>query len=68
MAHVLFLFFFAVECWLLFTKNIIGCQQGAKRKFYMLYELTPDESLTGGFAYSGVDYDHEFVGYLEKLG
>lgn len=40
--------------------------QASKRKVYMLYELTPHESLTGGAWYSDQDFESEFVEVLNQ--
>lgn len=40
--------------------------QATKRKVYMLYELTPDESVSGGAWYSDQDFESEFVEILNK--
>ena len=40
--------------------------QATKRKVYMLYELTPDESVTGGAWYSDQDFESEFVEVLNQ--
>lgn len=40
--------------------------QATKRKVYMLYELSPDESVTGGAWYSDQDFESEFVEVLNK--
>ncbi|XP_003742013.1 DNA-directed RNA polymerase III subunit RPC6 [Galendromus occidentalis] len=38
----------------------------AKKKVYMLYELEPDRSITGGAWYSGQDFESEFVDILQQ--
>lgn len=40
--------------------------QAARRKLYMLYDLTPDESVTGGAWYSDQDFESEFVQVLNQ--
>lgn len=40
--------------------------QASKRRVYMLYDLTPDESLTGGAWYSDQDFESEFVDVLNQ--
>ncbi len=40
--------------------------QASKRKVYMLYELAPDESVTGGAWYSDQDFESEFVKVLNQ--
>ncbi|XP_064382241.1 DNA-directed RNA polymerase III subunit RPC6-like isoform X2 [Halichondria panicea] len=40
--------------------------QASKRKVYMLYELSPDESVTGGAWYSDQDFESEFVKVLNQ--
>lgn len=40
--------------------------QAAKRRLYMLYDLTPDESITGGAWYSDQDFESEFVEVLNQ--
>eukprot|EP00127_Corallochytrium_limacisporum_P006301 Clim_evm12s225 gene=Clim_evmTU12s225 len=37
----------------------------SKKKMYMLYELTPDRSLTGGTWYSDQEFESEFVAILQ---
>ena len=41
--------------------------QAAKKKMYMLYDLEPDQSLTGGPLYNDQDFEAEFIETLEKL-
>ena len=38
--------------------------QASKKKVYMLYDVTPDESLTGGAWYSDQEFESEFVEVL----
>lgn len=38
----------------------------SKKKVYMLFDLEPDRSLTGGSWYSGKDYEGEFVDVLNE--
>ncbi|XKL69448.1 hypothetical protein PGB90_007217 [Kerria lacca] len=38
-----------------------------KKKFYILYEIEPDPSLTGGAWYSDQDFESEFVDRLNEL-
>lgn len=41
--------------------------QAAKKKLYMLYDLEPDRSITGGAWYSQEqEYDSEFVDMLNQ--
>ena len=40
--------------------------QAAKKKLYMLFNLEPDRSVTGGAWYSDQDFEHEFVDVLSK--
>jgi len=40
--------------------------QTPTRKIYMLHDLTPDESLTGGAWYSDQDFESEFVEVLSQ--
>ena len=40
--------------------------QASKKKVYMLYDLTPDESITGGAWYSDQDFETEFVDVLNQ--
>ena len=40
--------------------------KASKRKVYMLYDLTPDESVTGGAWYSDQDFESEFVDVLNQ--
>lgn len=42
--------------------------QAAKKKLYMLFDLEPDESLTGGAWYADEEFDGLFVDTLRKLG
>eukprot|EP00041_Stephanoeca_diplocostata_P009171 m.139581 g.139581 ORF g.139581 m.139581 type:complete len:336 (+) comp17633_c0_seq1:412-1419(+) len=37
-----------------------------KRKFYLLYELEPDETLTGGAWYTGQDFDSVFIDLMSR--
>lgn len=45
-------------------KNFI--LQASKKKVYMLYNLEPDRSITGGAWYSGQDFESEFVEVLNQ--
>lgn len=38
--------------------------QASRKKVYMLYDLKPDESVTGGAWYSEQDFDYDFVEVL----
>lgn len=38
--------------------------QAAKKKLYMLYNLKPDRSVTGGAFYSESEFEQEFVDVL----
>lgn len=38
--------------------------QASKKKIYMLYDMTPDETLTGGAFYSDQEFESEFVDML----
>ena len=40
--------------------------QASKKKVYMLYDVTPDESLTGGAWYSDQEFESEFVEVLNQ--
>ena len=40
--------------------------KASKKKVYMLYDLTPDESVTGGAWYSDQDFESEFVDVLNQ--
>ena len=40
--------------------------QASKKKVYMLYDLTPDESITGGAWYTDQDFETEFVDVLNQ--
>lgn len=46
-------------------KNVRSVQ-AARRKLYMLYDITPDESVTGGAWYSDQDFESEFVQILNQ--
>lgn len=51
------------------SKKIIKSVQqvnASKKKIYMLYNLEPDKSLTGGAWYSGKDFEIEFVDILNE--
>jgi len=37
-----------------------------KKKMYMLYDMVPDESLTGGTFYQGSDFEKEFADVLNQ--
>lgn len=47
-------------------KSVKSVQQGLKKKVYMLADLTPDESVTGGAWYSDQDFESEFVEVLNQ--
>ena len=40
--------------------------QASKKKMYMLYDMTPDDSLTGGAFYSDQEFESEFVDMLNQ--
>ena len=40
--------------------------KASKKKVYMLYNLEPDRSITGGAWYSGQDFESEFVEVLNQ--
>ena len=40
--------------------------QASKKKVYMLFELEPDRSVTGGAWYSDQDFESEFVDVLNQ--
>ena len=40
--------------------------QAAKKKVYMLFNLEPDRSVTGGAWYSDQDFESEFVEVLNQ--
>lgn len=40
--------------------------QASKKKIYMLYDMTPDETLTGGAFYSDQEFESEFVDMLNQ--
>lgn len=52
----------AFSCWELY----IFLQQASKKKVYMLYNLQPDRSVTGGAWYSDQDFESEFVEVLNQ--
>lgn len=52
----------AFSCWEL----PISLQQASKKKVYMLYNLQPDRSVTGGAWYSDQDFESEFVEVLNQ--
>lgn len=52
----------AFSCWEL----SISLQQASKKKVYMLYNLQPDRSVTGGAWYSDQDFESEFVEVLNQ--
>lgn len=41
--------------------------QAAKKKMYLLYDVTPDSSLTGGPWWSNGEFDNQFVELLHKI-
>lgn len=41
--------------------------QAPKKKIYMLFDLEPDRSLTGGAWYSDQDFEKEFIQVLTSL-
>ena len=43
-----------------------SCVQASKKKVYMLYNLQPDRSVTGGAWYSDQDFESEFVEVLNQ--
>lgn len=42
------------------------CAQASKKKVYMLYNVQPDRSVTGGAWYSDQDFESEFVEVLNQ--
>ncbi|XP_076463590.1 DNA-directed RNA polymerase III subunit RPC6-like [Babylonia areolata] len=44
----------------------VQCVSAARKKVYMLFELEPDSSVTGGTWYSGETFDHEFADVLNQ--
>lgn len=40
--------------------------QASKKKMYMLYDVTPDDTLTGGAFYSDQEFESEFVDMLNE--
>lgn len=51
------------------TKRLIKsvkCVNATKKKVYMLYDLEPDRSVTGGTWYSDQDFESEFVEILNQ--
>jgi len=51
------------------TKKLIKsvkCVNATKKKVYMLYDLEPDRSVTGGTWYSDQDFESEFVEILNQ--
>ncbi|CAD5111375.1 DgyrCDS691 [Dimorphilus gyrociliatus] len=44
----------------------VNCVNAAKKKVYMLYDVEPDRSLTGGAWYSNQDFESEFVDILNQ--
>lgn len=44
----------------------VCCVQASKKKVYMLYNLQPDRSVTGGAWYSDQDFESEFVEVLNQ--
>lgn len=44
----------------------LWCLQASKKKVYMLYNLQPDRSVTGGAWYSDQDFESEFVEVLNQ--
>lgn len=49
-------FFLTIPCYI----------QASKKKVYMLYNLQPDRSVTGGAWYSDQDFESEFVEVLNQ--
>lgn len=48
-------------------KNVLFLNfQASKKKVYMLYNLEPDRSLTGGAWYQDQDFESEFVDILNR--
>ena len=43
-----------------------NCGQASKKKVYMLYNIEPDQSVTGGAWYSDQDFESEFVEVLNE--
>lgn len=46
--------------------NIYSVFQASKKKLYMLFNLEPDTSVTGGAWYSDQDFESEFVEVLNQ--
>lgn len=47
-------------------RSRLCCLQASKKKVYMLYNLQPDRSVTGGAWYSDQDFESEFVEVLNQ--
>ena len=48
------------------NKNTLFDQQASKKKVYMLFNVEPDISVTGGAWYSDQDFESEFVEVLNQ--
>ncbi|OQR69782.1 DNA-directed RNA polymerase III subunit RPC6-like [Tropilaelaps mercedesae] len=46
--------------------KVVKSVSAAKKRLYMLYELEPDRSVTGGAWYSGQEFESEFVEILQQ--
>jgi len=46
--------------------KVVTSIKANKRKVYMLYDMIPDESLTGGAWYQGQHFEKEFVDVLNQ--
>lgn len=59
-------FFWQLEAKSLLTGYVWFDWQASKKKVYMLYNLEPDRSVTGGAWYSDQDFESEFVEVLNQ--
>jgi DNA-directed RNA polymerase III subunit RPC6 len=57
------IYFPYVCCFLMFSHSFL---QASKKKVYMLYNLEPDRSVTGGAWYCDQDFEAEFVDVLNQ--
>jgi DNA-directed RNA polymerase III, subunit C34 len=71
--YILFFYIGLYTCeWLLFHMSVANCYhfsfilQASKKKVYMLYDLEPDRSVTGGAWYCDQDFEAEFVDVLNQ--
>ncbi|XP_022646169.1 DNA-directed RNA polymerase III subunit RPC6-like isoform X2 [Varroa destructor] len=46
--------------------KVVKSVSASKKRLYMLYELEPDRSVTGGAWYSGQEFESEFVEILQQ--